>query len=78
VGHFARNCPQGRQNRCFNANQTNLIDFDDEYDEDLAAFEAACNKDQVTMVKEQFNAMTLEQKSKLADELGVSEDFPSA
>ena len=78
VGHFARNCPQGHQNRHFNANQTNLIDFNDEYDKDLAAFEAACDKDQVTMVKEQLNAMTLEQKGKLADELGVSEDFPSA
>jgi len=70
TGHFARNCPcccQGRTG-------ANLIDFNEEYD-NYEGFETLNHVDEL---KQQLNAMSLDEKAKLAEEMGVSEDFPTA
>jgi len=71
TGHYARNCP-----RCRHQGQAkaNLIDFNEEYD-NYEGFETpTC----VEEIKQQLNAMSLDEKAKLAEEMGVSEDFPTA
>jgi len=70
TGHFARNCPRRRQEKT----GTNLIDFNDEYD-NYEGFETPSCVDEL---KQQLNAMSLDEKAKLAEEMGVSEDFPTA
>ena len=71
TGHYARNCPC---RRCQKQNKINLIDFNDEYD-NYEGFETLNCIDEI---KQQLNAMSLDEKAKLAEEMGVSEDFPTA
>jgi len=70
TGHFARNCPQRRQGRT----NANLIDFNEEYNN----FEGFETPNRVDDLKQQLNAMSLDEKAKLTEEMGVSEDFPTA
>jgi len=70
IGHFARNCPQHCQGRT----GANLIDFNDKYN-NYKGFETP---NRVDKIKQQLNAMSLDEKAKLAKEMGVSEDFPTA
>ena len=70
TGHFARNCPR----RCQGRTGANLIDFDEEYDN----YEGLETPNHVDNLKQQLNAMSLNKKAKLAKEMGVSEDFPTA
>jgi len=70
TGHFARNCPCRRQGRT----GANLIDFNEEYDN----FEGFESPSRVDDLKQQLNAMSLDEKAKLAEEMGVSKDFPTA
>jgi len=71
TGHYARNCPC-----CHRQGQTkaNLINFNEEYD-NYEGFETPTHVDDI---KQQLNAMSLDEKAKLAEEMGVSEDFPTA
>jgi len=52
----------------------NLIDFNEEYD-NYEGFKAPSHVDEL---KQQLNAMSLDEKAKLAKEMGVLEDFPTA
>jgi len=70
MGHFAQNCPCCHQG-CAGAN---LIDFNDEFD----FYKELEPVDQVTQVCNQLNSMTLDDKARLAEEMGVAEDFPTA
>ena len=71
TGHYARNCPhRHRQGQT----KANLIDFDEEYDN----YEGFETPNRVNNIKQQLNAMSLNEKAKLAEEMGVSEDFPTA
>ena len=65
MGHYARNCP-----RCRRQGQTkaNLIDFDEEYDN----YEGFETPNRVNDIKQQLNTMSLNEKAKLAKEMGVS------
>jgi len=71
MGHYARNCPH---HRCQGQTKANLIDFNDEYD----TYEGFETLNRVDDIKQQLNAMSLDKKAKLAEEMGVSEDFPTA
>jgi len=70
TGHFARNCPRYRQGHA----RANLIDFNNEFD----SYEELEPVNQVTQVCNQLNSMTLDDKARLAEEMGVAEDFPTA
>jgi len=77
-GHFAHNCPQ---KQCFptSANNANLLDFNkDDANSGFFDQEPEQEQDRIAFMKTQLNAMSLEDKTKLAKELGVSEDFQSA
>ena len=77
MGHFAHNCPQRQHHPNTNANYSNLIDFnEDDANSDMFKEEEPQNR--VAFLKTQLNSMSLEEKGKLAEELGVSEDFQSA
>jgi len=52
----------------------NLIDFNEEYDN----YEGFETLNRVDDLKQQLNAMSLDEKARLAEEMGVSEDFPTA
>jgi len=69
-GHFTRNCPCHHQG-CAGAN---LINFNNKFN----SHEELEPVDQVTQMREQLNAMSLNNKAQLADEMGVAEDFPTA
>ena len=74
-GHFAHNCPQ-RQRR--NNNYANLIDFNDddqEYYDNYAPQQPANPLDDI---KAQLAHLSGDDKAKLAEEMGVDEDFPTA
>ena len=77
MGHFARNCPQRQRRPNTNANYSNLIDFNED-DTNSDMFEKEEPQNRVAFLKTQLNSMSLEEKGKLAEELGVSEDFQSA
>ena len=70
AGHFARNCLCHHQKRT----GANLIDFNKEYDN----YEGFESPNRVNKIKQQLNAMSLDKKAKLAEEMGVTEDFPTA
>jgi len=70
TGHFARNCPRRRQGRT----GANLIDFNEEYDN----YKGFKNPNHVDKIKQQLNAMSFDKKAKLAKEMGINEDFPTA
>ena len=70
TGHYARNCPCHRRGQA----KANLIDFNNEYDN----YEGSETPDPINDIKQQLNAMSLDKKAKLAEEMGVSEDFPIA
>jgi len=71
MGHYTRNCPH----RCCQGQaKANLIDFNEEYD-NYEGFEIPNHVDDI---KQQLNAMSLDEKAKLAEEMGVLEDFPTA
>jgi hypothetical protein len=76
MGHFARNCPQRQHRPNTNANYSNLLDFNED-NANSGMFEEEELEDRVAFLKTQLNSMSLEEKSKLANELGVSEDFQS-
>ena len=66
-GHFARNCSQRR----FATNYA-------EYDTGSPSSEPYEPRDPIASLKAQLDALTIEEKEKLAEEVGSSEDFPSA
>jgi len=70
-GHYARNCPHCR---CQGQTKANLIDFNEEYDN----YEGFKTPNRIDDIKQQLNAMSLNEKAKLAEEMGVLEDFPTA
>jgi len=71
TGHYARNCPHRRRQGQAKAN---LIDFNEEYNN----YEGFETPNQINNIKQQLNTMSLDEKAKLAEEMGVSEDFPTA
>jgi len=71
TGHYARNCPH---RRCQGQTKANLINFNEEYDN----YEGFETPTRIEDIKQQLNAMSLDKKAKLAKEMGVLEDFPTA
>jgi hypothetical protein len=76
-GHFAHNCLQKWRN---DQNYSNLIDFDNN---EVTApyttpYEEPMGQDCISFMKEQLNNMSLEDKGRLAEEMGASEDFQLA
>ena len=70
-GHFARNCPM--RQRC---NYANLIDFNKDNQEYFGS--EPSEDDLVEDIKACLARLGKEAKAKLADEMGVTEDFPLA
>jgi len=70
TGHFARNCLCCHQGRT----GANLIDFNDKFN----SYEELEPVDQVAQMWNQLNMMTLDDKARLAKEMEVAEDFPTA
>ena len=70
-GHFARNCPM-RQRRDY----ANLIDFNEDDQEYFGSEPSEDNP--VEDIKARLACLGKEAKAKLADEMGVTEDFPLA
>ena len=68
-GHFARNCFQRRQTNA------NLIDFQDNISETTLVPD---ERDCITQLCSEIDSMTIEDRMKLVQEMGVAEDFPSA
>ena len=68
-GHFARNCFQRRQTNA------NLIDFQDDISETTLV---PNDGDRIAQLRSEIDAMTIDERMKLAQEMGVAEDFPSA
>ena len=80
-GHFARNCRLPRRAGANSSYTTeDLINFDDAYTEAESVASSTLPVDPVASMKAQLNAMTFEDKAKLAQELGTGneEDFPLA
>jgi len=77
-GHFVYNCSQKhfQGNNYSNANQTNLIDWNDEDAYFKEEEEATLNH--VANLKAQLCGLSLEETNQLAKEMGASEDFHSA
>src|SRR5712691_3544258 len=82
-GHFACNCPQRRQQRPqggYRANQ-NLIDWNEDdayFSSNQGGHVEEPERDQISQLKAQICGLSLEDTNRLADEMGDSEDFPSA
>ena len=73
--HFARNCPQRQRH---NNNYANLIDFNDddqEYYDNYAVQQPANPLDDI---KARLAHLSGDDKAKLAEEMGVDEDLPTA
>jgi len=70
-GHFARNCPQRR----FAANYAKYDAGGQSSGQLSEQYEPS---DPIASLKVQLDALSLAEKEKLAEELGGSEDFPSA
>ena len=70
-GHFARNCPM--RQKC---DYANLIDFNED-DQEYFGSEPS-EEDPVEDIKARLACLGKEAKAKLADEMGVMEDFPLA
>ena len=67
-GHFARNCPQRRF-------VTNFADFEEI---EQSQHETGVPEGRIARLKAELDAMTAEDREKLAQEMGQDEDFPSA
>jgi hypothetical protein len=80
-GHFARACPERRQQPRNpyrqGPRQANLIDFQEEEDQDYQMVEPSEGTSVATM-RAQLEGMSLDDQIKLAKEMGVAQDFPSA
>ena len=74
-GHFARNCLQ-RQRR--NNNYANLIDFNDDDQEYYDNYAPQQSTNPVDDIKARLAHLSGDDKAKLAEEMGVDEDFPAA
>ena len=70
-GHFARNCPMRQRH-----NYANLIDFNED-DQEYFGSEPS-EEDPVEDIKARLACLRKEAKARLADEMGVTEDFPLA
>jgi len=70
-GHFARNCCQGQSR----ANWANLIDFNDTQSDTTLA---PSTKDRIAQLTTEIGSMSIEDRVKLAQGMGVAEDFPNA
>jgi len=70
-GHFAQNCRQGQSR----ANWANLIDFDDSQSDTTLA---PSTKDCIVQLLSEIDSMSIEERVKLAQGMGATEDFPTA
>ena len=72
-GHYARNCPQKQKA------QANLIDFDESsnWEEATTVIEEP-TESKVAQLKASLGNLSLKEKEQLAQEMGVTKDFPSA
>ena len=81
-GHFARNCPQ----RCFGANAAYTPSYED-YDHANTGFPDYASSEEmlpeepqstIARIKAELEAMSVEDKARLAQEMGSSSDFQEA
>ena len=74
-GHFACNCPQRQQ--CGN-NYANLINFNNDDQEYYDNYTLQQPTNPLDDIKAQLAHLSGDDKAKLAEEIGVDEDFPTA
>ena len=74
-GHFAHNCPQ-RQHH--SNNYANLIDFNDNDQEYYNNYAPQQTTNPLDDIKAQLAHLSRDDKAKLAEEMGVDKDFPTA
>jgi hypothetical protein len=78
-GHFAKNCPKGQPSWANQVQEEDNLGWND-HDSEIGypTLMVATEQSVVSQIRDQLKAVTLDQKSELADELGVTEDVPSA
>ncbi len=69
MGHFARNCPRRRRQEAIN-----FLKSDDQDEKESKPIP----RDTVASMKQQLSNMTDQERSTLAKEMGIDEDFPAA
>ncbi len=69
MGHFARNCPRRRRQETINFLES---------DEQSKQNDQPIPRDMVASMKQQLSSMMDQERSALAKEMGVDEDFPTA
>ena len=74
-GHFTCNCPQRQQ--C-NNNYANLIDFNNDDQEYYNNYVLQQLPNPLDDIKAQLAHLSGDDKAKLAEEMGVDENFPTA
>ena len=75
--HFAHNCPQ-RQHRNNNNGYANLIDFNEDDQEYYNNYAQQQPANPLNDIKARLAHLSGDNKAKLAEEMGVDEDFPTA
>ena len=73
-GHFARNCPQRQQHN----NYANLIDFNDNDQKYYDNYTPQQPVNPLGDIKARLTHLSGDDKAKLAEEMGIDEDFPTA
>jgi hypothetical protein len=78
-GHFAKNCPQRQSSQANQAQEEDNLGWNDNDSEiGYPTLMVMMEQSTISQVREQLKALTLDYKSKLANELGAVEDFPLA
>jgi hypothetical protein len=78
-GHFARDCSKKQSSQASQVQDEGKQGWnEDESETGWSTFTARTEQSTISQVCEGLKAMTLEEKNKLASELGVGEDFTSA
>jgi hypothetical protein len=74
-----RNCPKGQPTQANQVQEEDNLGWNDcDLEIGYLTLTATTEQSVVSQIRDQLKALTLDQKSELADELGVTEDFPSA
>ena len=78
MGHFARDCPQRRPQAQGRVTEwTEQVPLPDKFPIDDTATTVPPTESRIDTAKAYFAALTDEERTQVADELGNSSDFPS-
>jgi hypothetical protein len=77
-GHMVQQCLKLKTSRVNQVQNEDQLGWNDnDFKIGYLTLTMTMEQSAVSQIKDQLKALTLEQKSKLANEMGVSEDFPS-